>query len=534
MSRTKKNLLACLPIVAALLGCWAELCGGLVPTVSWPFTVSREMPFLSLPGAVAPWLAVDGHFHWFGWLCMGVLVVAGVYMLLRRSHSLRMPPEMAKRWRRFRSIRRGYWSLLLLGGLMLLAAADRCIVGKQALAVYYRDTWYFPAFSRDVLPGSTFGLSGPLAQAETDYRALKEKAGSPGAPKWVVMPLIPYAPTMDAAPFPSVQLQVRDGVVYDTDNVSPYNGQLCRLYADGRTHLRMRYRRGLPDGHVRGWDVSGREVYSARYREGQLQASQFHGSGTEKDFLALTPEDAVHRVYYHPAPPLTGGHLLGTNSRGTDIAAYLYGGLQVNIKAALIYLPIIYSIGLVLGMLMGYFGGKMDLITQRVIEVFSQLPFLFIVMILADLVPLPMRGMFLILGLLSLFGWMHITYYIRTATMKEKTRGYVQAARVMGAGSYHILTRHILPNLTGIVITLLPFSIAAVVLSLASLDYMGFGLPDIYAGWGRLLNDGLSHLSSPWVVSAAFCALAFTLMLVTFIGEAVREAVDPRRYTYYE
>ena len=142
--------------------------------------------------------------------------------------------------------------------------------------------------------------------------------------------------------------------------------------------------------------------------------------------------------------------------------------------------------------------------------------------------------MFLILGLLSLFGWMHITYYIRAATMKEKTRDYIQAARVMGAGSFHILARHILPNLTGIIVTLLPFSIAAVVLSLASLDYMGFGLPDSYAGWGRLLNDGLAHLSSPWVVSCAFCALAFTLMLVTFIGEAVRETVDPRRHTYYE
>ncbi|MBQ1960625.1 MAG: ABC transporter permease subunit, partial [Akkermansia sp.] len=164
----------------------------------------------------------------------------------------------------------------------------------------------------------------------------------------------------------------------------------------------------------------------------------------------------------------------------------------------------------------------------------SQLPFLFVVMILSDLVPLELRGMFLILCLLALFGWMYMTYIFRTATMKEKARDYVAAARVMGAGPLHILTVHILPSLTGIIITLLPFSIAAVVLSLASLDYMGFGLPDTYASWGRLLNDGLSKLSSPWVVSAAFCSLVVTLMLVTFIGEAVREAVDPRRHTYYE
>ena len=104
----------------------------------------------------------------------------------------------------------------------------------------------------------------------------------------------------------------------------------------------------------------------------------------------------------------------------------------------------------------------------------------------------------------------------------------------MGAGTFHILRRHILPNMTSIVVTILPFSIAAVVLSLASLDYMGFGLPDTYAGWGRLLNDGLTKLASPWVVSSAFGALVITLTLVTFIGEAVREAVDPHRHTYYE
>jgi microcin C transport system permease protein len=118
--------------------------------------------------------------------------------------------------------------------------------------------------------------------------------------------------------------------------------------------------------------------------------------------------------------------------------------------------------------------------------------------------------------------------------MKEKTRDYVAAAKVMGAGTTHILLRHILPNLRGIVVTLMPFSVAALILSLASLDYLGFGLPDTYASWGRLLNDGLSKLSSPWVVSSAFVALVGTLLIVTFIGEAVREASDPRRHSYYE
>lgn len=530
----KKNTLAIVLILAAIAGSMAELLGWMLPTISWPFTVSRNMGMFSLPSEVAPLLAVDGRFHWFGWLCMLILVASGMYLLLRRRDSLRMPPLIAKRWQRFRSIKRGYWSLLILCGIVCLAAMDQCLVGNRALVVSYEGRLYFPAFTRNVLPGATFGLTGNDAHAETDYRILKERVGTPGAPDFVIMPLIPYAPTGDAAPFPTEKLHVKDNIVKESGGKYLYNGQASRLYADGSTHLRVRYRRGMPDGMVQGWDTTGKEVYSAHYRDGQLIDEYYSGEGEAADFLALSPAENVYRVHYHPAPPLTGGHLLGTNSQGADIAAYLFGGLQVNIKAALIYIPIVYSIGLTLGMFMGYFGGKADLLTQRIIEVVTQLPFLFVVMILADFVPLQMRGMFLILVLLAMFGWMHITYLVRTATMKEKTREYVEAARVMGAGPLHILARHIFPNLTGIIVTLLPFSIAAVILSLASLDYMGFGLPDTYASWGRLLNDGLSKLSSPWVVSSAFCALVITLMLVTFIGEAVREAVDPRRHTYYE
>lgn len=530
----RKNTWALLLILIAVIGSLAELFGWLIPTVSWPFTASREVRLLSAPAEVAPWLAVDEHFHWFGWFCMAVFVFCGVYLLLRRRGSLRVPPVIAQRWQRFRSMRRGYWSLLVLLGLVVLAAMDQCLVGKRALLVHYDGHWYMPAFTRNVLPGATFGLTGNEALAETDYRKLKERVGTPGGPNIVIMPLVPFDPTMDAVPFPSERLPVFDNQVFHSDGETLYNGQASRLYADGSTHLRIRYRRGVPDGHMQGWTIDGKEVYSARYREGKLLTEQYTGDGSVAAFLALTPKNQVSCVYYHPAPPLTGGHLLGTNSQGTDLFAYLFGGLQVNIKATLIYIPIVYGIGLSLGMFMGYFGGKADLLTQRVIEVFSQLPFLFVVMILADFVPLQMRGMFLILALLAMFGWMHITYLVRTATMKEKTHEYVEAAKVMGAGSMHILLRHIFPNLTGIIVTVLPFSIAAVVLSLASLDYMGFGLPDTYASWGRLLNDGLSKLSSPWVVSCAFLALVITLLLVTFIGEAVREAVDPRRHTYYK
>ncbi len=530
----KKNVLALFLIVCALLGCLGELCDWLLPTISWPFTVSREISFLSLPAEYVPLLSPEERFHWFGWACMLLIAVAGFALWLRTPASLRLPPEHAKRVKRFRSIKRGYWSLLILAGLLGVASLDQALVGKRALFVEYDGRWYFPAFSRSIFTGSTFGLKGDEGQAEANYRKLKEKSGSKGGAGLVIMPLIPYDATLDAAPFPTEELSMKDGLLMAPDGVTPFNGQACRLYADGQPHLRLRYRQGKPDGLVQGWQRNRREVYGATYRAGELVQEHFDGKGELQDFLGRTKADKLYRIHYHPAPPLTGGHLLGTNSQGADIAAYLFGGFQVNVKAALFFLPVTYGIGLTIGMLMGYFGGKFDLFTQRVIEILSQLPFLFVVMIISDFVPQEMRGMFLILCLLSAFGWMGMTYIVRTATMKEKTRDYVAAARVMGAGPLHILFTHILPNLTSIIVTLVPFSVAAVVLSLTSLDYLGFGLPDTCASWGRLLNDGLAKLSSPWVVSAAFTVLVLTLLLIIFIGEAVREAFDPRRHSYYE
>ena len=529
-----KNLIALLLILASLLGALGELNGWLLPTLSWPFTVSRDIPFLNCSEKLAPFLAAEEQVNWFGWLCMGVLMFMGLYLLVRRTSSFRLPPEYARRVERFRKIKRGYWSLMTLGVIILLASLDQCLVGKRALFVAYDGNWYCPALTRAVIPGNTFGLSGAEAHAEADYRILKERVGQPGWPDVVIMPLVPYDPTMDVVRFPSESLVWKDGLLYDADGDTLYNGLACRLYKDGQMHVRQRYRKGKPDGMGQGWLRNRTEVYTATYKDGELLKEYYRGPKTVNDFLALTKQGAECKVYYHPAPPLTGGHLLGTNSQGSDILAYLYGGLQVNIKAALLYLPVIYFIGLTMGMLMGYFGGKFDLVTQRLIEILSQLPFLFVVMIVSDFVPLQMRGLFLILSLLAMFGWMHMTYLVRTATMKEKTRDYVSAAKVMGAGTAHILLRHILPNLRGIVVTLVPFSVAGVILSLASLDYLGFGLPDSYASWGRLLNDGLSKLSSPWVVSSAFIALVGTLLIVTFIGESIREACDPRRHSYYE
>jgi microcin C transport system permease protein len=207
--------------------------------------------------------------------------------------------------------------------------------------------------------------------------------------------------------------------------------------------------------------------------------------------------------------------------------------LQVNFKAALIYLPIVYLIGVSLGMLMGYFGGWFDLAVQRLIEVFSNMPFLFVVIIFSSMVPDQFKGLPVILTILVAFGWMGMTFLMRTAAYRDKERDYIAAARVLGAGTPRILFRHLLPNTVAIIVTLVPFTVSELVFSLTWLDYLGFGLPPEYATWGRLLNDGLSNLSAPWLVTSTFAMLVGLLVLITFVGEAVREAFDPKKFTYY-
>ncbi len=406
-------------------------------------------------------------------------------------------------------------------------------MGQRALLVEMDGRLYFPAFTRAVIPGGVFGLKGNAAQAEADYRLLYASQGEAGRPSLVIMPPVPYDPIGDAVPFPTEQLVQKDGILYCGNH--PFNGQASRLYSENGAdqHVRLRFRKGLPDGIVQGWDRLRNEVYSAQYSGGKLVTERFVGNGSVKDFLSQTPE-TYYLIHYHPSPPLAGGHLLGTNSQGVDILANLFGGLQINLQAVLIFLPIVYGIGLSIGMTMGYFGGRFDLFVQRCIEILAQIPFLFVVMILSDLVPAEFKGISFTAGLLALFGWTGISYILRTSTMKEKAGDYTAAARIMGASTPRILLSHILPNQLAVIITLVPFSVASIILSLTSLDYLGFGLPDTCPGWGRLINDGLSNLSSPWIVSSGFIALVTTLLLVTFTGEAVREAFDPKKFTFYK
>ncbi len=511
----------------AMLG---ERLGLAFPTARWFFETSRQIPWLHAD------LGTWKSFPWFGWLSAALLLAVGLWLALLRPLLAGPPnPVTLRRLKRFRQIRRGYYSLWLLIGLALLATLDQSLVGKRALAVKFQDRWVFPAFLPTDLKNRDFGITSDAPDAPVDYRKLRKQLKANGLGT-VVMPLIPYDPTGDTLPARSRPLVERDGLFYEAGSSKPFWGLAVRYHdADaGRMHLRLTMRNGIPNGPVDGWAADGTPMYSATWKENHVSAERYSGQGTAAEFLKLTQPDALRAVKYHPAPPIPEeGNWLGTTSQGYDLLAYLYGGLQVNFKAALIYLPVIYVIGISLGLLMGYFGGWFDLAVQRLIEIFSNIPFLFVVIIISNLVPDSVKGLPVILSILALFGWMGMTFLMRTAAYRDKQRDYIAAARVIGASTPRVLFRHLLPNTVAILVTLVPFTVSGLIFALTSLDYLGFGLPPEYATWGRLLQDGLSNLSAPWLVSSTFFVLVSLLVLITFVGEAVREAFDPKPFTYY-
>jgi microcin C transport system permease protein len=231
------------------------------------------------------------------------------------------------------------------------------------------------------------------------------------------------------------------------------------------------------------------------------------------------------------APSIADEHYLGTDVTGRDILARLIYGFRLAMAFAIILLLCNYIIGIALGCAMGFWGGAFDLFFQRLIEVWSNVPFLYVIMIIASVI---VPNFWTLVIAMVIFGWMNMTWYMRTSTYKEKAREYVAAARALGASNPRIVFGHILPNTISIIVTFIPFSIASGVTALTALDYLGFGLPPPTPSWGELLSQGTANLKSPWIVTSVVGAMSIVLLMVAYIGEAIREAFDPKKFTYYE
>ena len=347
---------------------------------------------------------------------------------------MKLNPLTLKKIRRFRSIRRGYYSFLVFCLMLLVSLGAELLINNRALVVRYEGAFHFPTYG-SMLPGTTFGLDYDY---ETDYRDLKARFAAAGEGNWVLLPPIPYN-------------------AFEND-------------------LRM---------------------------------------------------DA-----FPPFPPsLKTRHFLGTDTVGRDIAARLVYGFRIAIFFSLALLATNYGIGVSIGCAMGYFGGKFDLFFQRIIEIWSNVPFLYVIIIVSSIV---VPNFAMLVAIMAFFGWIGITWTMRTVTYKEKAREYILAARALGAGHGRIIFRHIIPNTVAVIVTYAPFSVSSGIVALASLDYLGFGLPPPTPSWGELLQQGWSNLGAWWIAGSVVAAMIATLLVVTFIGEAVREAFDPKMHTVYE
>lgn len=246
-------------------------------------------------------------------------------------------------------------------------------------------------------------------------------------------------------------------------------------------------------------------------------------------------EDCYPGESYKPrAPNFALQHYLGTDQLNRDILARLVYGWRNSLLFAGGYVALTYVIGIGLGCAMGYFGGAIDLTGQRLIEIWSLVPFLFVVIIVRSILPPTYVNVWTLLGIVVLFSWTNMTYYMRSGTYREKAREYVAAAQVLGAGTARTIFRHILPNVLSTLVTFVPFTVSAAIISLTALDFLGFGLPPPTPSWGELLKQGVSvATTAPWVAASAFGMLCLVLVLVTFVGEAIREAFDPKRFTTY-
>jgi microcin C transport system permease protein len=353
----------------------------------------------------------------------------------------RFNPQTIKKLRRFREIKRGYYSFLILAVFLLISLLGELFINNRALIVSYEGELYFPTYSA-FHPGTDFGLD---YRYETNYRELQQHFRATGADNWVLMPLIPYSPFEN---------------------------------------------------------------------------------------------DASSGIFRPEAPSAAKQHYLGTDTTSRDILARLFYGTRIALVFAIGFMVAVYVIGVAVGCAMGYLGGMFDIVSQRLIEIWSNIPFLYMVIIVFSVIPdafTIFTRILILLGVMVLFSWTSMTYYMRTETYKEKSRDYVAAARVLGASNTRIVFKHILPNVLSTLVTFMPFTIVSAISAITALDFLGFGLPPPTPSLGELLKQGTQTLrTAPWIVMSAFGTLVILLTLVTFVGEAIRESFDPKKFTLYK
>lgn len=364
-------------------------------------------------------------------------------------HPLGISPLNQRRWRNFKSNRRGYWSFWIFALLFFVSLFAELIANDRPFLIKFDGKLYFPAFV--TYPETAFG--GDFETA-ADYRdpylqkLIKEKNGT------VIWPPIRYS--------------------YSTHNLDL----------------------PTPAPSKPTWML------------------------TEAQCKAVVEKKGVRGcrdLEYN---------WLGTDDQGRDVVARLIYGFRISVLFGLALTIISSVIGIAAGGIQGYFGGWVDLLFQRFIEVWTAIPSLYLLLILSSvLVP----GFFVLLGILLLFSWVSLVGLVRAEFLRGRNFEYIQAARALGVSNGTIMFRHLLPNAMVATMTFLPFIVSSSVMTLTALDFLGFGLPPGSPSLGELLSQGKSNVQAPWLGFTGFFSVAIMLSLLIFIGEGVRDAFDPRK-----
>lgn len=227
----------------------------------------------------------------------------------------------------------------------------------------------------------------------------------------------------------------------------------------------------------------------------------------------------------NPSAP-SAANWLGTDDKGRDLLAQLIYGFRVSTLFAIALTVTGVLLGLMTGAIQGFFGGKTDLLFQRFIEVWGSMPELYLLIIFSAVFA---PSVSLLLILLSLFGWMGLSDYVRAEFLRNRQLDFVRSAKALGVSNWKIITRHILPNSMTPVVTFLPFRMSGAILALTSLDFLGLGVPAGTPSLGELLSQGKNNIDAWWISISTFAVLVVTLLLLTFMGDALRDALDPRK-----
>jgi microcin C transport system permease protein len=380
-------------------------------------------------------------------------------------------PLFLKRIKKFKDFKRGYYSLLIIGITYLLSFFAEFIINGQALLVKFDGKKFITLYSDVSLKKDIFAKA---IKAKEDYLEYKTSLG---------------VDTLEGKNEKLISLKTKYEL-YD------------RIKKDFDNHRALR------------------KVFKEQKRGDWILLAPYPYGPNENLLDELGDRNP-------PTGP-DGQHFLGTDDRGRDVLARLVYGFRIYMTFSLLLTMTSYIIGIFFGAMLGYYGGKVDFLGLRFIEIWASIPFLFTVMVISSIM---IPNFTILIIILSLFYWISMARYIRAEFLREKSKDYVQAALAVGVSDRKIILAHILPNSLTPVISFLPFTIISGIAVLASLDFLGFGLPEPTPSWGQLLSQGISNLSSWWLTLSPMTAMFLTLILITFIGEAVREALDPKIYS---